>query len=82
MASDKKPRQWLEHELLPGYMISRSTVVRTEWGAKNGCPDPALGRNERGELALWVKPIGHTAAMRLRIEGLKNFFHDEKTDDR
>ena len=65
---------WIEHELIPGYLISRNNIVLSAYGAKHGCPDPQLGRNERGELAFWVKPIGHPAAIRLRIEGLRGFF--------
>ena len=69
---------WIEHQLLPGYIISRGNIVLSAEGAKNNCPDPALGKNARGELAYWVKPIGHTAMLMLRIEGLKNLFdtHD------
>lgn len=65
---------WMEHRLLPGYLISRSQVVLSATGAKHGATEPQLGRNEKGELAYWVKPIGHPAAIRLRIEGLRNLF--------
>ena len=65
---------WLEPELLPGYRVSRSSIQLTDLGRKHGCPEPSLGRNESGELAYWIKPIGHPAALRLRIEGLRNFF--------
>lgn len=65
---------WIEHRLLPGYLISRSNVVLSATGAKHGCPEPQLGRNEAGDLAFWVKPMGHPAAIRIRIEGLKNLF--------
>lgn len=68
-------QQWLEHPLLPGYRVSRSSVQLTEAGKRMGCPEPQLGRSESGELAYWVKPIGHTAALRLRIEGLRGFFN-------
>ena len=68
-------RTWIEHPLIPGYLISRANIVLSAYGAKHGCPDPQLGRNERGELAFWVRPIGHPAAIRLRIEGLSGFFN-------
>lgn len=65
---------WLEPDLLLGYRVSRSSIQLSELGKKHGCPEPSLGRNESNELAYWIKPIGHPAAIRLRIEGLKNFF--------
>lgn len=71
---DVAPPNWIETDLLPGYLISRSNIVLSGDGAKNGCPEPALGRNEKGELSFWIKPIGYPASIRLRIEGLRNFF--------
>lgn len=68
--------KWMEHPLLPGYLISRNNIVVSGYGAKHGCPDPQLGRNEAGDLAFWIRPIRHPAMIRLRIEGLKNFFKD------
>ena len=73
--SASKPN-WIEHRLLPGYLISRSQVLLSATGAKHGATEPQLGRNERGELAFWVKPIGHPAHIRIRIEGLSNFFKE------
>lgn len=67
---------WIEHRLLPGYIISRGNIVLSEAGAKNNCPEPALGKNERGELAYWVRPIRHPAMLMIRIEGLKNLFEN------
>lgn len=64
----------MEHDLLPGYIISRSSIVLSAYGAKHGAIEPQLGRNEAGDLAYWVRPIGHPAAIRIRIEGLSNFF--------
>ena len=65
---------WLEHRLLPGYLISRSQILLSATGAKHGATEPQLGRNENGDLAYWIKPIGHPAAIRIRIEGLRNLF--------
>ena len=65
---------WLNPDLLPGYSVSRSSIRVNDYGKKHGCPEPQLGRSESGELAYWVKPAGHPAAVRLRIEGLQNFF--------
>ena len=70
-------QNWMEHRLLPGYLFSRSNIVISAYGAKHGAMEPQLGRNEAGELAYWVKPIGSPAAIRIRIEGLKNFFKEE-----
>lgn len=67
-------QQWIEHPLLPGYRVSRSSIQLTETGRRHGCPEPSLGRSESGELAYWVRPIGHPASLRLRIEGLRGFF--------
>ena len=64
----------MEHRLLPGYLISRSQIVLSANGAKHGATEPQLGRNEKGDLAYWIKPIGHPAAIRIRIEGLRNLF--------
>lgn len=64
----------MEHRLLPGYIISRNSILLSAYGAKHGATEPQLGRNEAGDLAYWVKPIGHPAAIRIRIEGLRNFF--------
>lgn len=65
---------WLDPDFLPGYSVSRSSIQVNDYGKKMGCPEPQLGRSESGELAYWVKPVGHPAAVRLRIEGLQNFF--------
>ena len=65
---------WIEHRLLPGYIVSRSNIVISEHGVKMGCPEPALGRNDAGELCFWVRPIGYAASLMLRIEGLKHLF--------
>ena len=65
---------WIEHHLLPGYIISRSNIVLSAYGVKNSCPEPALGRTTGGELAFWVRPAGSTGHIMIRIEGLKNFF--------
>ena len=54
--------------------MSRSTIQLSEEGERHNCPEPQLGRNEAGELAYWVKPIGQPAALRIRLEGLKGFF--------
>ena len=70
------PEYWLEPKILPGYRVSRSSIQLTEEGKRHGCLEPQLGKNERGELAYWVKPIGQPAAIRIRIEGLKNFFRE------
>ena len=58
--------------------------MRTEHGHLMGCPEPSLGRNEAEELAIWVRPIGYTGALRLRIVGLKALYDQasEKTGDR
>jgi hypothetical protein len=69
--------QWIEHRLLPGYIISRNNIVLSAYGAKHGAVEPQLGHNEAGELAYWVRPIGHPAMIRIRIEGLRNFFKCE-----
>lgn len=69
-------KNWIDHPLLPGYLVSRSNIVLSEYGAKMGCPEPALGKTDSGELAFWVKPVGYGASLRLRIEGLKGFFTD------
>lgn len=73
---------WLEPVLLPGYTVSRSAIGLTDCGRRHGCPEPQLGRSESGDLAYWIKPIGHPAAIRVRIEGLKGFFDDAKSRDR
>lgn len=75
--SPEQQQQWIEHPLLPGYRVSRSSIQLTETGRRHGCPEPNLGRSESGDLAYWVRPIGHVASLRLRIEGLRGFFHRE-----
>lgn len=67
---------WIEHRLVPGYIISRGNIVLSADGAKDNCPEPALAKNEAGELAYWVKPIGYTGMLMIRIEGLKNLFEN------
>lgn len=63
---------WVEHRLLPGYLLNRSSLRVSPLGLKHGCPEPALGHNEAGELSYWVKPIGYPVMIRIRIEGLKD----------
>ena len=71
---------WMEHRLLPGYLFSRSNIVLSAYGAKHGAMEPQLGRNEAGELAYyWVRPIGHPAAIRIRIEGLRTVSYTHLT---
>lgn len=65
---------WIEPPSLRGYRVSRATVELTDEGRRHGCPEPALGRNEAGELAFWIRPIDFPATVRVRIEGLRNFF--------
>ncbi|MGB0873621.1 MAG: hypothetical protein ACPGSE_00055 [Synechococcus sp.] len=74
-------QQWLEPSLLPGYRVSRAAIQLTEDGRKHGCPEPQLGKSESGDLAYWIRPMGHPAAIRIRIEGLRGFF-DAKPKDR
>lgn len=71
---------WLEPKLLPGYRVSRSAIQLTDYGRKHGCPEPQLGKSESGDLAYWIKPVGHPAAIRVRIEGLKGFFDAQPRD--
>ena len=65
---------WIRHPALPGYEVSRSSIRVTPEGKRHGCPEPALGRSESGDLAYWVRPLGSAFTIRLRIEGLRGFF--------
>lgn len=67
-------QHWIEPKELPGYAVSRDAIKLSEEGAKHGALEPHLGRTENGDLAYWVKPIGFSFSLRLRIEGLRGFF--------
>lgn len=66
--------EWIEPTCLPGYRVSRTGAELTEAGRLHGCPPPAVSRPASGGEWIWLRPIGHTAHMRLKMEGLRNFF--------
>lgn len=69
-------KHWIEPNELPGYRVSRDCIALTDEGKGHGALEPHLGRCENGDLAYWVRPIGFSFSLRLRIEGLRGFFRD------
>ena len=70
----KDQRNWIEPPQLPGYRVSRSGIQVTDYGLKHGALEPQLGRARDGALAYWVRPIGFSFSVFIKIEGLKRFF--------
>lgn len=69
-------RSWVEHPLLPGYVLSRYAIVLLEKGFIHGCPEPALGKDTAGRPAWWIRPIGTPATIMVRVDGLGALFAD------
>ena len=65
---------WIEPPQLPGYRVSRGAIQVTEYGLKHGAIEPQLGRARDGALAYWVRPIGFSFMVFIKLEGLKRFF--------
>jgi hypothetical protein len=65
---------WIEPEQLPGYRVSRGAIQVTDYGLKHGAIEPQLGRARDGALAYWVRPIGFSFMVFIKLEGLRLFF--------
>lgn len=74
MSQDKN---WIEPRQLPGYRISRSSIQVTEDGLAHGALEPSLGRTRDGSLAYWIKPIGFSFSLFIKLEGLRRFFRGD-----
>ena len=65
---------WIEPPQLPGYRVSRGAIQVTEYGLKHGAIEPQLGRARDGALAYWVRPIGFSFMVFIKLEGFKAVF--------
>ena len=73
---------WIEPELLPGYRVSRSSIQVTDYGLKHGAVEPQLGRTRDGALAYWVRPVGFSFMVFIKLEGLSLFFRGNSSESR
>ncbi|MAH29356.1 MAG: hypothetical protein CL959_01570 [Euryarchaeota archaeon] len=76
--------QRISPKCLKGYDIicnGAGRIERNELGKKYGVPEPLLSTcTETDGLCWWVRPLGFSFSMTLKVSRLKNFWQGEHAD--